>query len=59
MLFWQWIQSNEMVLLGGVLVLFNEWLASNPSVASNSVIQFIVNILKSAVGMGPTPPPAA
>ncbi len=59
-MFVTWLSSNWQILLGGVLILFNEYLAATPSLQANSVIQFILGLFKALLpgSTPPTVPPA-
>lgn len=44
-----WLASHWMAVLGALYVIVNEVVALAPNLKSNSVVQLIINILKSVV----------
>lgn len=51
-----WIIAHWAALLGAIYVILNEVIALAPNLQSNSVVQLIVNILKSVVAQPVQPP---
>lgn len=52
---WAWIMANWAGVAAATYVVVNEIIAIAPNLQSNSIVQLVVNILKSAVTL-PTPP---
>lgn len=52
-----WIVAHWAAVLSAVYVILNEVIALAPNLKSNSVIQLIVNILKSVVAPPAVEPP--
>jgi len=48
-----WLAGNWQYVLFIVLWIWNEILAANPSLKSNSIVQLVVNLI---MGLGPKPP---
>lgn len=44
-----WISANWAMVLGAVYVIANEIVALAPNLKSNSLVQLLLNILKSAI----------
>lgn len=51
-----WIITHWAAVLGAVYVVLNEVIALAPNLKSNSIVQLIVNILKSVVAQPQEPP---
>lgn len=44
-----WLAANWQVVLGAAYVIINEIVALAPNLKSNSIVQLVVNVLKSLV----------
>lgn len=44
-----WLQANYLAVLAAVYVILNEIVAIAPGLKSNSIVQLILNLLKSIV----------
>ncbi len=51
-----WLQENWMGVAAALYVILNEIIALAPNLKSNSIIQLIVNLLKSVVPAPQLPP---
>lgn len=52
----QWFIDHWQMLLGGFLWIVNEVLAANPNWKSNSIVQLVLNVLKSMLPSSSPPP---
>lgn len=49
-----WLQANYLGVLAAVYVILNEIIALAPNLKSNSIVQLVLNLLKSLIPSAPT-----
>lgn len=52
----QWLVDHWVALVGFLYILLNEVVALAPNLQSNSIVQLVLNILKSVVPKSPPAP---